>query len=150
MERKLNRVKSRLPVQSYISWEMRAPVGGGSFWRPATCEEVDCPRWLGGFIARIDESTTLGQAQAAYLRADRSRRHTETRSPEGLTLFTFQAGQRCFRADEHRVRTDRPPLFLVRGGDWRGTTSPARIYDRPDQWVSDFADHQNRLARAQQ
>lgn len=144
----INRVKPRLPVQSYISFEVRSPLGA-DFWRKATCEEVDCPRFLQGWVSRIDEGTTLGQAQAAYIRSDRSRKALEVRTPEGLTEFRYPPGQTCFRADEHRIRNDRPAIHLVRGGDWRGPTSPARVFERPDQWVETFAEHQDRLARAQ-
>lgn len=144
-----NRIKPRLPVQAYTSWEVRAPLAQTQdFWRKATCAEVDCPRYLGGFVARIDETTTLGQAQATYLRKDRTRRAVESRDT-GLTVFTYGPGTICFKADEHLVRTERPSLFIRRGGDWRATTEPATTYARPEQWVEDFAAHQNRLARAQ-
>ena len=70
----------------------------------------------------------------------------EVRNPLGLTEFTFEAGQTCFV--EHRVPLEREPLYVVRDGDWRGNprgTAP-RIHTRPDDWVDDFAEHQQRLA----
>jgi len=140
-----------MPVQSYVTWTVAAPTApGAGFWRAATCDEVDCPAWAGGWVSKIDEATPLGHAQAAYLRSDRTRRSSEERGPDGLTWFTYAAGQTCFQAAEHRVRAGRPPLFLVRGGDWRANLGGGRVYDRDDQWVDDFASHQQRLIAAQQ
>ncbi len=145
----VNRIPPAMPVQNYVTWQVTAPAGPG-FWRAATCEEVDCPRHLNGWVSKIDETTTLGQQQAGYIRRDRTRRHTEETGPDGLTWFRFPAGQACYEASQHRIRNDRPPLYVVRGGDWRATTTAPRIYDRDDQWVTDFAEHQQRLAAAQQ
>jgi hypothetical protein len=87
------------------------------YWRRATCAEVECPGWTHGFALRIDENTTLGQAQAAYLRADTSRRRArEYRDELGLTVFEYAPGQRCTSDadDEHRVPVEREPLFILR------------------------------------
>ena len=146
----MNRATPAMPVEQYVTWQVTSPIGPGGFWRPATCEEVDCVNHLQGWVSKIDESTPLGQQQAAFIRADRSRRHTEERGPDQLTWFRFPAGQDCFQTDQHQIRNSRPPLFIVRGGDWRAQTSPARVYDRDDQWVDDFANHQQRLHDAQQ
>ena len=66
---------------------------------------------------------------------------------EGLTVFTFEPGQDCFA--QHRVPLERDPLFLVRGGDWRGNPTGLQPYrhHRGEDWVDDFADHQDRIAR---
>jgi hypothetical protein len=127
--------------------------------RPATCAEVDCGHWRHGWATRVDERTDLGMAQAAYIRAEcvsastpaspagrARRRYVETRTPEGLTEFAFPGGQQCF-AEDHRVPLERPELFIVRGGDWRGNpTGQHRQHKRPDDWVEDFAEHQQRIA----
>ncbi len=87
------------------------------FWRRATCAEVECPGYVHGFALRIDEATSLGQAQAAYLRADTSRRRArEYRDEVGLTVFEYAPGQRCTSDsdDEHRVPVERDPLFILR------------------------------------
>jgi hypothetical protein len=77
-----------------------------------------------------------------------------------MTEFSFPPGQRCFstvvRSDRvvagHPMRIDRPELFLVSDGDWRGNpygTAPY-VHTRPEDWVDDFANHQNALAEAAQ
>jgi hypothetical protein len=146
---KINRQPPLMGVEKYVTWSVSAPRNG-DFWVAATCEEVECGGWSTGWVSRIDETTELGQAQAAYIRADRSRRHTERRTPEGLTEFVFPPGQPCFQSDRHRARTGRPDLYVVRGGDWRGTTTAPRVYEAAEHWVNDFAEHQDRLSRAQQ
>lgn len=151
-----NRIQPRLPASGMKTYALAAPLA--SHWRPATCEEVDCPSYLQGWKTIVDEATELGQRQAAYVRSEclddaqanrpavgGRRRYREAREA-GLTVFTFEAGQRCFAA--HQQPLEREPLYLVRGGDWRGNPrgEPARRHVRPDDWVDDFAEHQQHLA----
>ena len=112
--------------------------------RPATCGQVDCPTQASGWITPVDESTELGQKQAHYIRRLSGRIHTE--GPRDVfTLFTFPPGEECF--ESHTVMLDRDPIFVVRGGDWRGNPRREHMtHDRPDYWVEDFAEHQDRLA----
>lgn len=128
----------------YQTFQIAAPVA--THWREATCEQVDCPGYLYGWRSVIDERTDLGQAQAHYIRHDRSRKHDEERMPDGLTAFTFEPGQTCF--DTHQARVERPELFVVRGGDWRGnpTGVEPRLHKNPDFWVEEFAENQDRVA----
>jgi hypothetical protein len=109
----------------------------------SACERVGCPHWRDGWDTIVDEASQLGQAQAAYIRSGATgRSYRETRTEAGLTVFRFEAHQRCFQ--EHRTRTE---LYLVRGGDWRGNPDRmARDHSRPEDWVEDFAEHQQRLA----
>jgi hypothetical protein len=126
------------------TWRIVSPTA--THWRAASCAEVDCGHYLNGWASIIDESSDLGQRQAWYIRNQAGRGYSETRNGP-LTTFTFEAGQACFAADSHQART-RPELYVVQGGDWRGNPrgTRRRIYDRSDQWVSDFADHQQTLA----
>jgi hypothetical protein len=102
---------------------------------------------LRGFQTVVDESTTLGQMQAHYIRHDRTRRHTEERQPDGLTAFTFPPGQPCFV--RHEAPVERSERFYVRGGDARGNpTGEVRVHSRPEHWVEDFAENQDRLRSA--
>lgn len=115
-----------------------------SHTRSATCAEVDCQAQAGGWRSRVDESGDLGQAQAHYIRTQSGRSFSEEKDEQGFTVFTFSAGQQCFA--EHRISLERPSLFVVRDGDWRGNprgTDPA--LRTPDEWVDDFANHQSRL-----
>ena len=107
--------------------------------RRARCEEVDCAAQADGFVITVDETTTLGQGQAHYLRAESGRAFTETRL-EGLTSFTFPPGEQCFV--EHRVPIDRPEFYSVTNRGQRHT------HTGPDPWLNDFGTHQDLLARA--
>lgn len=142
--RPLNRVDPMLPVTAMKTYEISAPLA--THWREATCAEVDCPPHLRGWRTVCDESSVLGQAQAHYIRNDRSRRSHEARNEGGMTIFTFEPGQTCFRAGEHRIQLGRPEFFRVWSGDWRGRTGEAYQHSRPADWVDDFAEHQQRLA----
>lgn len=110
-------------------------------WRKATCEEVNCKYFLNGWETKVDESTDLGQRQAYYIRNTAKRKYTEERVGS-ITTFTFPAGQVCFGSDRHRVLNGRQEMFVVRDG---GT--PARVHQRPEDWVDDFATHQDHIKR---
>lgn len=143
---RLNRITPALPADAMTTYRIARPKG--THWRPARCAEVDCAPYLHGWRTVIDESTEQGQAQAHYIRNVAGRGFTEARDEAGLTVFTFAAGQACFAAHQHRAPLDREPLYVVRGGDWRGNprgTQP-RVHTRPEDWVDDFATHQITLA----
>ena len=64
----------------------------------------------------------------------------------GFTAFTFEAGHKCFA--EHQVPLERPELYVLQGGDWRGNPrNEVTRFSGPDPWVNEFAEHQDRLAR---
>lgn len=137
------RPEPALPASAMKTYGIVAPKS--THYRPATCVEVDCPNHLNGWQTVVDESTDLGQAQGHYIRNEAGRRYTEAREA-ALTTFTFEAGQQCFR--EHEARLDRPEIYVVRDGDWRGNprgTGP-RIHKDPQGWIDDFGEHQERLA----
>ncbi|HEX7134077.1 MAG TPA: hypothetical protein VF228_15985 [Iamia sp.] len=108
------------------------------FWRVASCAEVGCGPYERGWSSTFDESTPLGQRQAAYVRHESGRRFVESKTPLGWTQFDFPAGQTCFGSDQHRLQAERPALYLRQGGDWRRRVGAVRRYDRPDQWADDF------------
>ncbi|MEV7140767.1 hypothetical protein [Streptomyces tauricus] len=103
----------------------------------AVCEQVNCPAWRGGWESVIDERTDLGRGQAAYIRQTSGRTFREQPRADGMTVFRFDSGQRCFA--EHRTR---PELYLVRDGDWRGNpTGRVRRHDSAQDWV-EHAQHE--------
>lgn len=134
------RLPPKLPVQAYQTYAAMRPLG--SHTRRATCLEVDCAAQARGWTTQIDTATDLGRRQANYIRLKSGRSFTATEAGT-LVTFTFPAGQRCFA--EHRVNVDRPTIYLKRGGDWRATTSDP-IVMHEDDWVDDFANHQDELA----
>jgi hypothetical protein len=137
------------PVHAYRTYQIVTPLA--THFRPASCEEVDCPDYLQGWVTKLDESTPEGQGHAAFIRRELRGRYsfTEDREPAGLTAFTFPPGQACFRQRQHRTRIDRPEHFLRRDGDWRGNpTGAVRRHTSAADWQEDFAEHQDRIATA--
>lgn len=140
--RPVTRINPALPVQAYQTYQVIAPPS--THWRKATCEEVECAAMASGWRSVIDEMTELGMRQAHYIRHVSRRRFREGRDA-GLTVFDFEPGQTCFA--DHQVRTARPETYLVRGGDWRGNpTGQVRRHARAEDWLEDFAEHQDRIA----
>lgn len=138
------RLAPKIGAEHVKSYEIRAPRD--THFREGTCEEVECDAYRHGWKTAVDTSTELGARQAFYIRNTSRRHFTEEAYPDGRVIFTFSAGQRCFRA--HLVPLEREPLYIVRDGDWRGNprgTEP-RIHVRPEDWVDDFANHQSALA----
>jgi hypothetical protein len=142
------RLDPLMPVHAYKTYGLSMPLR--THWRPATCEEAGCAQYRQGWVTTCDLGTELGQKQAHYIRHDRSRRAAEQSVNDRLVKFTFAPGQDCFRSGDHKVPLERPAVFSVRGGDWRGnpTGVPARLHKRAEDWVEDFALHQDRLATA--
>ena len=133
------RVDPALPAAAMKSYRIAAPRA--THWRPASCAEADCPAYLHGWQTSVDEASELGQQQAHYIRHDRSRKHAERRAETGLTVFTFEAGQKCFGG--HQLPTGRPERFIVTGGDYRGNPlgTPAREHAKPDFWVEEMQEN---------
>ncbi|KUF18466.1 hypothetical protein [Streptomyces silvensis] len=142
--RPVNRIEPQMPPAAYKTFGILAPVS--SHWRPATCAEVDCADHRLGWRVRVEglDEELLHAARTS------GRRYSELRVAEGETWLVFEAGQPCFRARQHRTRLDRPELYVVRDGDWRGNPrgTPIRQHARPEHWVENFAEHQQGLADA--
>lgn len=86
-----------------------------------------------------------GKAQAYYIRNQSDRKYKEHRHAS-MTEFLFEPGQDCFRRTEHRVRVDRPELYVVRDGDWRGNpTGNVRQHKSPEDWIDDFKNNQDQV-----
>lgn len=139
------RIQPRNPVEAMKTYAVKQPRA--THMRVASCGEVECDAHIHGWRTIVDEQTDRGQAQAHFIRHDRSRSHTEARNEAGLTVFEFGPGQPCFA--QHELPVGRPPLFRVRGGDWRGNPrGESRLHTRAEDWVEDFAEHQQTIADA--
>lgn len=138
----LNRIQPAMPPQAYKTFAMVSPIE--THMRQATCEEVGCDHYTQGWKVHV-EALTPDLLHAAKTSG---RRYREEHVAEGHTYLVFEPGQACFKAATHRAPIGRPPIFLVRDGDFRGNPrgTQTRRYDRPDQWVDDFATHQDMLA----
>lgn len=142
MQPNLSRIQPRMGAALYKTYEVVSPLP--THFRPATCAEVGCPHYLSGWRVRV-EALAPDLLHAAR---NSGRKYVEQSVAEGETWLVFEAGQDCFKARTHLTHTDRPPLYLVRDGDWRGNPrgTKARLHQRPDNWVEDFAEHQQKLA----
>jgi hypothetical protein len=132
------RLQPQGPVGAYQTFSVRS--------RPdravkTVCERVGCAAWREGWESAIDESTDLGRAQAQYIRTQSGRTFREMRTEAGLTVFRFEAHQRCFA--EHKTM---PELYLVRDGDFRGNpTGRRRVHTRPQDWVENVQEELGRF-----
>jgi hypothetical protein len=135
------RIPPALPPAAMKSYVISAPLR--THWNQATCADVDCPQHLHGWESHIDERTSLGQRQAAYIRQDSGRKFTEAKNELGITVFSFEAGQRCFA--QHRARNMRDDNYIERGGDHRAVIGTPRLHKTPDNWTESFALNQERI-----
>ncbi len=160
------RIDPALPIQMVKSYDIHAPLA--THWRKATCAEVSCKAHTEGWVTMIPETAVSGnpqlvntterdhmanlkrlkdqdEARAYYIRHLSGREFSEHRDESGVTVFDFPPGQDCF--EPHKTKIDRPEIFIVRGGDWRGNpTRESRTHATPDDWVEDFALHQDEIA----
>ncbi len=130
----------RMGAGAYKTYALRLPKT--THYRKATCQEVECEAYANGWITKVDVSTALGQKQAKYI-VDKSGRTFTDVSGQGSPIreFVFKPGQRCFA--DHQVSLEREPLYIVRGGDWRGNPrGEVHTHTRATDWVDDFATHQ--------
>lgn len=140
----VNRIIPAAPPELMQTFRMSAPRS--THRRRARCEEAGCRFYLKGWTTRVNEATKLGEAQAYYIRHDRTRHYREERSPEGLTVFTFEAGQPCFDSDKHTVRNGRPADLIVVGGDFRGNPKGTRRrHVRAEDFAEDMAETLDRV-----
>lgn len=142
--RPINRIQPQMNPMAYKTFAISQPLA--THFRPATCAEVECGPHVNGWSTTVDESTELGRRQAGYVRGRSGRRFTQERTPAGLTVFTFEAGQPCFAADKHQVPLERPVNHYTWQGDWRVNPSRHDVTAmRGDDWVDAFVNHQDRL-----
>lgn len=134
----INRIQPAMPVAAYQTYSITSPH---DVLVATACEQAGCLNWRHGWETKVDESSDLGRQQAEYIRTKSRRTFTERRTGDGLTVFRFEAGQRCFA--DHKTR---PEVYVRRHGDWRGNPS-GKLYrhTRPIDWVEDFSEHQDKL-----
>lgn len=136
------RIVPKLPPGAFRSFSILAPVA--THFRPATCAEVRCERYEHGWSSTFEANGW----EAHYVRRESGRKYTEESLPGGLTRFSFEPGQRCFASADHKLRVDRPEIYIARAGDWRGTDGDAYKHSGSADWMDEFAAYQDRLARA--
>lgn len=136
------RIAPLMAPQAYRTYAVVSPLP--THWRKATCAEVDCPHYLKGWGVRVENCTP----DLLHTARTSGRRFREVHVSEGENWLAFEAGQPCFQAARHVKQIDRPPLFLVRGGDHRTTATGSTTGQQlsADNWVDNFREHQQRIA----
>jgi hypothetical protein len=130
----------QLPVSSYKTYAIRSPIQ--THYRKATCEEIGCEAFQNGW-AYLKEDLTPGDL---YLATHSGKRYREVHIGPGQNYIVFEAGQSCFGAAQHVISLHRPEFYFV----GRGHTSVfqarhARAHANGDDFVDDFANHQDKL-----
>lgn len=139
---RMNRIPPQGQVQDYKTYQIVSPLS--THWRPATCAEIDCPDYLKGWRVRVEGLPP----EMAHTARTCGRKYSELEVTENEHWLVFEAGQSCFRAHQHRALLDKQEIFIVRDGDFRGNpTGNVRKHTRPDHWVEDFSEHQDKLAQ---
>lgn len=144
----VNRITPGMPSRAYQTFQITSPIS--THTREATCEEVECEQYARGWKMKVDLNTDLGQRQAQYIKYQSGRAFKKISAVDGLVELEFAANQPCFQ--QHRVRVDRPEIYRVKGGDFRGNPlkTLTRVHKKPEFWVEEFAENQDRIARARE
>lgn len=132
----------RLPAQAVKTYQVLAPAN--THRAPATCAEVDCPDYTYGWRVHVEPLTE----KQLYAVMHCGRKFERVNLALGFTYLFYEAGQPCFKSYSHTKPTGRPGLYVVRDGDpWRGNPrgTASRLHTRPEYWVEDFAEHQDKL-----
>lgn len=139
--RDVYRIQPLGPAGAYKTYALITP--SATHFRPAPCgdADVDCLNYTNGWKTIVPTNSDA----ALYIRTQSGRRFEEYVDGDIVT-FVFDAGQQCFA--QHEVPLEREPIAIVKGGDWRGnpTGAPTRRHSRVQDWVEDFAEHQQHLA----
>lgn len=142
--RPLNRLQPLGQVWDYKTFQVMSPLS--THWRKATCAEVDCPQYLKGWKVRVEGLPP----EMLHTAKTSGRKFTELHVVEGENWLVFEAGQPCFKASEHRKLLDRQEIYVARDGDFRGNpTGKVRKHTKPEFWIEEMADNQDRLHTVQ-
>lgn len=139
-------IDGRMLPHEYQTYQIVAPAA--THFRSATCAEIECTAHLYGWKTTVDPSSELGAKQLDYITRRCGRAFTSEKFATGLVEFTFEAGQTCFQAGTHRIRLDKPEIFVVRQGDRRLRTGSHRRFTgrhAAEDWRDHFANHQQGL-----
>ena len=98
---------------------------------PASCQDVDCTHYLGGWITIVG----VGSEQEDYIRRLSGRKFSVKKQEGSTTIleFTFESGQRCFQ--EHTVLNGREPYYLHETAQGRRVHTPEGFMEHAHQEI---------------
>lgn len=137
--RELNRPAPALTVAQTVTYSVKSPPT--THTRPATCEEVGCLVFKRGFTITLPIGSEKIEHLKRAMRGEEDgikRLDAKVERDGTLVHVRFAKGTPCLRATRHRITLHRPELYVVRGGDWRGSTGVIRRHTRSEHWVEDF------------
>lgn len=150
MKPSLNRITPRLGAENYQTFQISAPLN--THFRVVPCDGLPgrCDASERGWKMVLDLNSELGQRQARYIKYQSGRKYEIAEQRDGMVTLVFSGGQPCFAT--HRVRIDRPEIFAVKPGDFRGnpTRGVTRVHKKPEFWVEEFAENQDRIRSIQE
>jgi len=135
------RLPPKMGTRSYKTYQIASPIN--THFRPATCAEIECEAYTNGWTFReadLDE-------KLRYIVTHAGKRYERKRlTDNGDWYLVFAPGQPCFGASNHVVTLERPELYLVGRGDWRSYSPRDAKQLRPEDWLDDCRNHQDKLA----
>jgi hypothetical protein len=137
--RSLNRPIPLLGVGKMVTYAVKSPRS--THTRPGTCEEAGCRAFQLGFTITVPIGSDKLEHLKQFMRGelDQIKRLDAKVERDGTVVHVrFAKGTPCAGATRHRVSLNRPESYLVRGGDWRGSTGVIRRHSKPEHWVEDF------------
>lgn len=142
--RPLRRIAPLMGTQAYKTYQIASPLT--THYKPATCQEVDCEQYRIGWRLRLD----ILQPQDKKAIKDSKRKFIVEDDAEGVKWLVFEAGQPCFQASLHRKSLERPEIYRVGRGDYRSYDERSARILTPENWLDDFATHQDKLKTLQE
>jgi len=137
------RLEPQMPAHAYTTYSVKSPIA--THWRKATCEEAGCQAHAKGWRVRKETLTP----ELLHTATKSGRKYSVLSVGPGETYLVFEAGQPCFAASPPPLPVDRPELYIVRGGDWRGNPrGESRTHTKAEHWLEDLHEHTDRINRA--
>ena len=117
-----------------ISWNR------DTHFRVATCDEVDCPHFINGWVTRV----VIGSPQDHYIKQDTSRKSIGVKIDDATIEYYYESGQKCFR--QHQTKVERAPFLTI---DQVGKESGRLIRNNIDfdEWTDRFNEQSYRATR---
>ena len=123
----------------------RASAPPSTHYRQATCQEVDCSKYLNGWhtVKPANIEPDQWYEFASFMRRNEYRMSVrEYQDNEGYPAFYYAAGQICFegRSGSHRISLERPSIFTINNGLGYGFSRR-----EPAQWVDEMGEQLDKI-----